>query len=252
MTVAALDLGSGADLRFFLEFTEADGTRRREPLASCVTARLEDALPVRSFQWTKGASHFPGSWWSSTTGDHVGFESWLERDHVMAMDFDPDITGMASQPFWLHWRDEDGRGRRHAPDFFARRADGSGLVVDVRPDDRIPAKDAGVFRVTAMACGQAGWEFRRAGGIDPVVRANIRWLSRYRHPRCRREPAAAGLLEAFAPGMPLLAGALQVGDPIAVLPAAYHLLWRRELACDMSVLLGSASMAWRVPDGGLR
>src|ERR1700722_3054233 len=101
MTVGALDLGSGADLRFFLEFTEADGTRRRDPLGSCVTARLEDALPVRSFQWAKGASHFPGLWWSSTTGDHVGFESWLERDHVMAMDFDPDITGIASQPFWL-------------------------------------------------------------------------------------------------------------------------------------------------------
>ena len=72
MTVAALDLGSGADLRFFLEFTEADGTRRRDPLASCVTARLENVLPVRSFQWAKGASHFPGLWWSSTTGDHVG------------------------------------------------------------------------------------------------------------------------------------------------------------------------------------
>ena len=57
-----------------------------------------------------------------------------------------------------------------------------------------------MFRMTALACGQAGWEFRRAGAIDPVVRANIRWLSRYRHPRCRREPAAAELLEAFAPG----------------------------------------------------
>ena len=79
MIVAAVDLGSGADLRFFLEFTEADGTRRRDPLASCVTARLENVLPVRSFQWAKGASHFPGLWWSSTTGDHVGFESWLER-----------------------------------------------------------------------------------------------------------------------------------------------------------------------------
>jgi hypothetical protein len=252
MTVAALDLGSGAGLRFFLEFTEADGTRHQEPLAACVTARLEDALPVRSFSWAKGASHFPGSWWSSTTGGHVGFESWLERDHVMAMDFDPGVTGIASQPFWLHWRDGDGRPCRHAPDFFARRADGGGLVVDVRPDDRIPARDARVFRVTALACEQAGWEFRRAGAIDPVVRANIRWLSRYRHPRCRREPAAAELLEAFARGMPLLAGVSQVGDPVAVLPTAYHLLWRRELACDMSVLLSGDSTAWRVPAGGPR
>lgn len=252
MTVAALDLGSGADLRFFLEFTEADGTRHREPLASCAAARLENALPVRSFQWTKGAAHFPGSWWSSTTGGHVGFESWLERDHVMFMDFDPDITGIASQPFWLHWRDGAGRSRRHAPDFFARRADASGLVVDVRPDDRIPAKDAGVFGMTAAACAQAGWEFRWAGTIDPVVRSNVRWLSRYRHRRCRVEPAAAELLEVFAPGMPLLAGAAQVGDPVAVLPAAYHLLWCRELACDMSVLLGSSSMTWRVPAGAPR
>ena len=179
----------------------------------------------------------------------MGFESWLERDHLMFMDFDPAITGIASQPFWLHWQDEEGRDRRHAPDFFARRADGSGLVVDVRPDDRIPEEDAEVFRMTAMACGQAGWEFRRAGSIDPVVRANIRWLSRYRHLRCRREPAAAELLEAFTPGMPLLPGASQVGDPVAVLPVAYHLLWRRELACDLSVLLGSASMVWRVPAG---
>jgi len=69
MTVAALDLGSGAGLRFFLEFTEAGGTARQEALASCVTARFEDALPARSFQWARGALHFPGLWWSSTTGE---------------------------------------------------------------------------------------------------------------------------------------------------------------------------------------
>ena len=118
-------------------------------------------------------------------------------------------------------------------------------MVDVRPDDRIPPKDAEVFRVTALACGQAGWEFRRAGTIDPVLRANVRWLSRYRHPRCRREPVAAALLEVFAGRRPLLAGAALAGDPVAVLPVAYHLLWRRELACDLSVLLGGASTTWR-------
>src|SRR5260370_29414073 len=121
MGVAALNLEPGAGPCFFLEFTRADGTRRREPLAACAPERFESALPVRQFYWAKGALHFPGSWWSSTTGDHVGFESWLERDHVMAMDFDPAIAGIASQPFWLHWQDEDGRDRRHAPGFFAPR-----------------------------------------------------------------------------------------------------------------------------------
>jgi hypothetical protein len=247
--VAALDLGCGAELRFWVEFVREDGTVRRVPLAVCAGERFEDAVPVRSFHWVKGAAHFPGSWWSSTMRAHVGFESWLERDHVMLMDFDPGITGIASQPFWLHWRDEDGRRRRHAPDFFARRADGGGVVVDVRPDDRIPAGDAEVFRVMAAACGQAGWEFRRAGTIDPVVRANVRWQSRYRHQRCRREPAAAALLEVFAEGRPLLAGVRLAGDPVVVLPVAYHLLWLRELSCDLSVLLEGTSMTWRSPEG---
>lgn len=96
-------------------------------------------------------------------------------------------------------------------------------MVYVRPDDRIPAKDAEVFRVTALACAWAGWEFRRAGTIDPVVRANVRWLSRYRHRRCHREPEAAGLLEAFSAGRPLLAGEAQVGDPVAAGPPGHRI-----------------------------
>lgn len=242
MDVAALNLECGADLRFSLEYVREDGTRDREPLAACRAGRFEEAVPVRSFHWAKGAAHFPGLWWSSTTSAHVGFESWLERDHVMLMDFDPGITGIASQPFWLHWQDGDGRLRRHAPDFFARRADGGGVVVDVRPDDRIPAEDAEVFRVTALACGQAGWEFRRAGTIDPVLRANVRWLSRYRHRRCLVPPIAAVLLEAFAGGRGLFEGAELAGDRLRTLPVLFHLMWQRQLTADLSVPLGSAAV----------
>jgi hypothetical protein len=142
MVVAALNLEPGAGLRFFLEFTGADGVQRWESLMTCVTERFESVRPVRSYRWAKGSLNFPGSWWSSTTGEHVGFESWLERDHVMLMDFDPAITGIASQRFWLSWQDGDGRSRRHVPDFFARKADGTGVVVDVRPDDQAPGRRA--------------------------------------------------------------------------------------------------------------
>ncbi|MGH3399644.1 MAG: hypothetical protein ACRDPO_33665 [Streptosporangiaceae bacterium] len=44
-----------------------------------------------------------------TAGTHVGYESWLERDHMMLLDFDPAVTAIAAQPFWLRWRAEDGR-----------------------------------------------------------------------------------------------------------------------------------------------
>jgi putative transposase len=34
-----------------------------------------------------------------TTGDHVGYESWLERDRLILLDFAPDVVGIVSQPF---------------------------------------------------------------------------------------------------------------------------------------------------------
>src|SRR5689334_4413164 len=71
--------------------------------------------------------------------------------HVMLLDFDPQVTMLVAQPFWLLWRDGAGRSRRHAPDLFARMADGCGVVIDVRPDDRIEPRDAEAFDVTKDA-----------------------------------------------------------------------------------------------------
>lgn len=216
-----------------VEFADAGGTRRREPLASCWDVRFEDAAPVRPFCWPTGQRHFPGWWWSAKTGRHVGHESWLERDHAMMLDFDPEVVAFSSQPFWLSWP-EAGKMRRHAPDYFARRGDGTGVVIDVRADDQIPAKDAEAFEATAQACASVGWNYQRAGVVDPVLAANVRWLAGYRHPRCLHQVRAARLREAFAGPVPLMAGARAAGDPIAVLPVAFHLLWTGVLVTDLA------------------
>ncbi|MGH3261469.1 MAG: hypothetical protein ACRDNS_05685, partial [Trebonia sp.] len=92
---------------------------------------------------------------------------------------------------------------RHVPDYFARRRDGSAVVVDVRPDDRIPPRDAETFAVTGAACELAGGGYRGSGGLDPVLAANVRWLSRYRHRRFGVPEVAAVLLEAFDGGRAL-------------------------------------------------
>ena len=159
----------------------------------------------------------------------------------MMLDFDPEVTGFSSQPFWLHWAGE-GRNRRHAPDFFVRRSDGGGVVVDVRPDPLVDDAAAEVFAVTARACAEAGWEFRRTGGPPVVPAANVRWLAGYRHPRCLRPEIAEALLTVFGEPAPLLAGAEAAGDRIAVLPVLYHLMWRRLLTADLaSTVLGPDS-----------
>jgi hypothetical protein len=223
--------GSGSS--FEVSFIDETGTQRREPLPSCWNLPFERARPSRSFPSFKGQRNFPGLWWSATTGEHVGYESWVERDVAMLLDFDPEIVAFSSQPFWLIWPGQQSE-RRHAPDFFARRADGTGVVIDVRPGDLVDPKAAEVLDVTASACREAGWEVCHTDGPAAIQAANVRWLAGYRHPRCRRPEIAAALVERFGEPMPLYAGAAAVGDRLAVLPVLYHLLWRHELTTDLA------------------
>lgn len=218
---------------FRLVFIDGQGLRRQEPLLTGWAAPFEHGYPVRSFPSRQGQRNFPGLWWSVTTGNHVGFESWLEREHAMMLDFEAAVVAFSSQPFWLLWHDGK-RPRRHAPDFFARKDDGSGLVVDVRADDQIPESDAEAFEATDRACGSVGWTYRRVGYPDPVLASNVRWLAGYRHPRCANDQMAAQLVSAFSMSAGLLDGVRAVGDPIAVLPVAFHLLWTQVLQADLS------------------
>jgi hypothetical protein len=227
---------------FAIARVTGDGVDERMSLADATAVRLELGLPVRRFTSRKGQRHLSGLWWSATTGGHVGFESWLERDHVMLLDFDPEVVGIASQPFWLHWTDRDGRRVSHAPDFFARREDGSGVVVDCRPVERRKPADVAKFDATAQACAVTGWEYRLVGAADAIRTANARWLSGYRHPRHRVTEIAGVLREVFATPTRLLSGAEAVGDPIAVLPVLFGLLWRHELTADLSTPLSGGTV----------
>ncbi len=71
-------------------------------------------MPAREFRWARSQKHLPGPWWSVTTWWHVGYESWLERDHVMLLDYGPQVAAIAAQPFWLRLGDGAGRSWRHA------------------------------------------------------------------------------------------------------------------------------------------
>jgi len=159
----------------------------------------------------------------------------------MALDFDGAATGVSSQPFTLSW---GGPGRRvsHTPDFFARLTDGSGVVVDVRPADRVGPADAVKFGATAAACAVVGnWSFRLVHELEPVLAANVRWLSGYRHPRHGDLDLGAVLRRVFGDGAALLAGVSQAADPLRGLPVLFHLLWRGDLVTDLSVPLGDGT-----------
>jgi hypothetical protein len=237
---------------FGVEFTGSDGGRCRGPLGELWGTPFEQVAPVRSFPSARGQVSFPGFYYAATMDAHVGFESWLERDVAMMLDFDPAVVAFSSQPFWLTWV-QGGRQRRHAPDCFARLADGTGVVIDVRPDDRIEPRDAEAFAATGRACCEVGWLFRRTAGPGAVLAANVRWLAGYRHRRCYRGDVAAVLTGVFAEPKPLMEGTWEAGDPVAVLPVLFHLLWTRVLVTDVTAgLLGPGSVVSVKKEGASR
>ena len=225
-----------------VEFAERIGELRRGPIAELWSVPFERVRPVRTFPSFRGQRSFPGLYYAATMDAHVGFESWTERDVAMMLDFDPDVVGFSSQPFWLTWHQGD-EDRRHAPDYFARLADGTGTVIDVKADDSIELADAEAFAAAGRACREVGWAFRRTAGPDAMLAANVRWLAGYRHARCFRNDVASALTEIFAKPAPLMTGAYLAGDPLAVLPVLYHLLWKHTLTVELrNGLLGPGSI----------
>ncbi|MGK2876626.1 MAG: TnsA-like heteromeric transposase endonuclease subunit, partial [Nocardioides sp.] len=174
LAVARRDLGVQVTFR----------SMSREPviadLSDAWSERFESLPPVRVPRAFKGQRNFAGSWWFATTQSHVAYESWLERDHLMLLDFAPEVVAVAAQPFTAVLPTSSGP-RKHTPDYFVRTVDGTGVVIDVRPDRRA-AKDADVFAATGTACAQVGWDYQRLGDIAPMLAANVGWLSGYRHP----------------------------------------------------------------------
>ena len=214
-----------------LSFRSSDGGLLTEDLADAWARPFEWLEPVRRLVQYKGQRNFTGSWWFATTGDHVGFESWVERDNVMLLDFTPAVVGVGSQPFSMMLETADGT-RRHVPDYFVREADGSGTVIDVRPDELV-GDDAIVFDATADACSLVGWRYQRLGTPASVLAENVRWLAGYRHTRCARPDLRGWAVELAAQPIGLGDLARALGDPVVTLPSLFHLLWTHDLRAEL-------------------
>jgi hypothetical protein len=144
---------------------------------------FETAAPIRTVPSYKGQKNFTGEWWCATTGSHLAFESWVERDFLISADFTPEVVGISVQPFTFQFQASAGKTREHTPDVFLRLQFGDAVVVDVRPDALVDSRAGEAFDATARLCEQVGWSYLRSGEHPPVQAANLRWLSGYRNDR---------------------------------------------------------------------
>lgn len=92
--VAVRGLAPASLSGFAVGYVGADGRERHDGLVAAAAVAFEAVQPVRSFPVYRGQRNNTGLWWSATTGAHVGFESWLERDHLTLLDFDPAVVAI--------------------------------------------------------------------------------------------------------------------------------------------------------------
>lgn len=216
---------------------------QRIPLSEVLGLPFEQARPIRRFGFYRGQRSNAGWYWSSTTGTHVPYESRLELAHLLEADFDPDVVGIAAQPFGLHWR-ESGRARRHTPDFLLIRSSAVPRLVNVTtPRRREKPTTARGLHACATAARRLGWASAVKEFPDPVRLRNLRLLSAARREDWSARRYSDALIAAAEQPLPILALERAVGPSCLVRPAVLHLLWWHRLAADLSrPLSGSTSV----------
>jgi hypothetical protein len=85
---------SPAGQEFEIAYVDAESGARRLALIDAWSMPFEECMPVRGFPSYKGQRNHVGRWCAATTGSLVGYESWLERDWLMLLDFDPDVVAL--------------------------------------------------------------------------------------------------------------------------------------------------------------
>ena len=98
-------MASPGPLEVEVRYLDKRGDWVCRPLADVDAGAVVLGRPVRSFPTYRNQGNYPGWLWSATMGRLVGYESLLERDRLWLADFDPTVSGIASQPLWMSGRD---------------------------------------------------------------------------------------------------------------------------------------------------
>jgi hypothetical protein len=211
-------------------------------LADLSLGLLRRCEPVRVPGVYRGQRHMPGRWFSTTAGRFLEYESLLERDWMLLMDFDREVEWICEQPLRLRYV-KDGRPASHVPDLLAWRQ-GVPELCDVKSEERV---DDPTFRAqveaTGLACAEAGIGYRVLSEPDRQLLANVRWLAGFRERPPDPDGERARMLAMTAAGSRTIAELLSgAREPMLARPALMNLLWAGDALVDVSAPIDEDSL----------
>ncbi|MFI5700878.1 TnsA-like heteromeric transposase endonuclease subunit [Streptomyces xanthochromogenes] len=225
-----------------VRYVDAEGVEHLVRLEEAADVPFEDGQMVRSIPSHRDQGHMPGHYWVAKWGDLVDYESVLESKWLTLLDFDLQVTAFVTQP--LEFDAIDARGAwLHTPDVFARRRDGSVLLLDVKnPELRDDPKVRLQEERTRRTCERLGWDYAMVSEPSGQRWVNIDLLSSARRPlqlgadlvprllELAREPVEIGELMRFMEFPDLARGVL------------YHLMWHQRIVTDLDRPLREATL----------
>jgi hypothetical protein len=146
-------------------------------------------MPVRTVP--KNYRSLTGLVPNTRTQSMTAFESSLERDFLLLLDFDPDVEFYEEQPVKITYHDESGRRRTYTPDVFVRywidplhtrHAQPHLCEIKYRDDLRRHwAEYRPKFRAAHRYARQQGWRFRvvTERHVRTPYLANVKFLRSY-------------------------------------------------------------------------
>ena len=220
------------------------GEEVRGGLADLSLDLLRLCSPVRAPGVYRRQRHMPGRWFSTTAGRFLEYESLLERDWMLLLDFDREVEWICEQPMRLRYS-KDGRPASHVPDLLVWRA-GVRELCDVKSEERVDDPDfQAQVRATNRACREAGMGYRVLSEPDRQLLMNIRWLAGYREAPADPDGERARMLAALTAAPMTVAELLANACEMALArPVLMHMLWSGAAIVDVATPLTEESRVW--------
>jgi hypothetical protein len=220
------------------------GEEVRGCLADLSLGLLRRCEPVRTPGVYQRQRHMPGRWFSTTARRFLEYESLLERDWMLLMDFDRDAEWICEQPLRLRYV-KDGKPASHVPDLLVWRS-GRPELCDVKSQERVddPTFQAQV-EATGLACAEAGIGYRVLSEPDRQLLTNVQWLAGFRERPPDPNGDRARMLARSAIGSCTIAELVSCArEPMLARPVLMNLLWAGDAFLDVSAPIGEDSVVW--------
>lgn len=180
----------------------------------------------------------------------VCWESQLERDFIVLLEFDNDVVEYREQPLEIAFTCE-GKPHKYYPDFYVRRRSSEELI-EVKPAANVEHPENKLkFLAGAEYCRKRGWIFKVV--TDEQIRKgsivdNLKLLGRYALLDVPSDFRAdgMGLIAKNGEKMPLqtFTGKLKEKYGVAAIKYAYSMLYHQELSADLETPISGQTLVW--------